>query len=74
MEESIKSAAAILGRMGGMARSEKKTAACRANAKLPRHRSWEQALYEPRHTPPVAERKARRKAQRLAKRITRAHQ
>jgi hypothetical protein len=36
MEESIKSAAAILGRMGGMAKSARKTAACRRNAKKKR--------------------------------------
>jgi len=37
----IKSAAAALGRKGGLARSERKTESCRANARKPRKKTIE---------------------------------
>jgi hypothetical protein len=63
---AIIAAAAILGRHGGMARSEAKQAACRRN--IGHYNAIRTATAM---TP--AERKARRKAQRAARRITRAH-
>jgi hypothetical protein len=71
-DELAKQAASAMGRKGGMAKSEKKTAACRANAKLPRSkgaREWAALLS--RSTPSAAERKARRKAARAARRLNR---
>jgi hypothetical protein len=65
-EQDLSSAAAIMGRHGGMARSAAKQASCRRNIAHYNAIRTKTAM-----TP--AERKARRKAQRLARRIARAH-
>jgi hypothetical protein len=66
VQKTVRAAAAIMGRHGGMAKSAAKQAACRRNI----------AHYNAVRTATAmtpAERKIRRKAQRLARRITRAH-
>jgi hypothetical protein len=65
-EKDLSSAAAIMGRRGGMAKSEAKQTACRRNIAHYNASRTKTAM-----TP--AERKLRRKAQRAARRITRAH-
>ncbi len=64
-EKDLSSAAAIMGRRGGMVRSEAQNLAAVRNIAR-RNAMRDQAM-----TP--AERKIRRKAQRAARRITRAH-
>jgi hypothetical protein len=74
-DELARKAAAIMGRKGGLVKSERKTESCRMNARMPRSDAgrvrWiEDTMREARLQD---ERKARRKAQRQARRITRAH-
>ena len=64
-KKDLSSAAAILGRRGGMVRSEAQNLAALRN--ITRHNAMRDQAMTP------AERKARRKAQRQARRITRAH-
>jgi hypothetical protein len=66
VQKTVKAAAAIMGRHGGMAKSVAKRDACRRNI------SHYNAVRTATAMTP-SERKARRKAQRAARRITRAH-
>jgi hypothetical protein len=65
-DEIARQAASVLGRKGGLVKSEAKQAACRRN--IGHYNAVRTATAM---TP--SERKARRKAQRAARRITRAH-
>jgi hypothetical protein len=64
-EKDVSTAAAIMGRRGGMVRSEAQNLAALRN--IVRHNAMRDQAMTP------SERKARRKAQRAARRITRAH-
>jgi hypothetical protein len=65
-QKTVKAAASIMGRRGGMAKSVAKRDACRRNI------GHYNALRTATAMTP-SERKARRKAQRAARKITRAH-